>query len=43
VRPYRIEHEGDYSAINNPVTVFCFHFKVIVKSIKLRTLSADGK
>jgi hypothetical protein len=39
----RFEHEGDYSAINNPVTVFCFKSKVSVKSIKVRPLSADGK
>lgn len=39
----RFEHEGDYSGINNPVTVFCFQSRVSVKSIKVRQLPADSQ
>ena len=39
----RFEHEGDYSSINNPVTVFCDQSKVSVKSIKVKKLPLDTK
>lgn len=35
----RFEHEGDYSSINNPVTIFCDQSKVSVKSIKVKKLA----
>lgn len=38
----RYEHEGDYSQINNPVSVFCHKSKVSVKSIKVKKLPADS-
>ncbi len=34
----RYEHEGDYSSINNPVSVFCWKSKVTVRSIKVKSL-----
>jgi hypothetical protein len=37
----RFEHEGDYSTINNPVSVFSDQSKVSVKSIKVKRLSTD--
>ena len=37
----RFEHEGDYSKINNPVSVFCNQSKVSVKSIKVKKLPAE--
>lgn len=39
----RYEHEGDYSKINNPVSVFCHQSKVSVKSIKVKKLPAETK
>lgn len=39
----RFEHEGDYSHINNPVSVFCNQSKVSVKSIKVKKLPQDAK
>lgn len=34
----RYEHEGDYSALNEPVTVFAHKAKVSLKSIKVKKL-----
>ena len=39
----RFEHEGDYSKINNPVSVFCNQSKVSVKSIKVKKLPAEAQ
>ncbi len=39
----RFEHEGDYSSINNPVSVFCDQSKVSIKSIKVKKLPPDTK
>lgn len=36
----RFEHEGDYSKIDNPVSVFRLNSKVSVKSIKVKPLAA---
>lgn len=35
----RFEHEGDYSKINNAVSVFRLNSKVSVKSIKVKQLA----
>jgi hypothetical protein len=34
----RYEHSGDYSKIDNPVTIFCHNSKVTVQSIKVKSL-----
>jgi hypothetical protein len=36
----RYEHMGDYSRINNPVSVFCNKSKVTVRTIKVKQLPA---
>jgi hypothetical protein len=36
----RYEHEGDYSRIDNPVSVFCNKSKVTVRTIKVKQLPA---
>jgi hypothetical protein len=38
----RFEHEGDYSALNKPVSVFSDQSKVSVKSIKVKKLPPDA-
>lgn len=39
----RYEHSGDYSQINNPVTVFSNKSKVSVKSILVKDLSKEAR
>ncbi len=39
----RFEHEGDYSKINNPVSVFRLASKVSVKSIKVAQLPSTAR
>lgn len=39
----RYEHEGDYSGINKPVTVFSEKSKVSVKSIKVKEISGGSQ
>ena len=39
----RYEHEGDYSMIDNPITVFTLNSTVTVKSIKVRKLPAEAE
>jgi hypothetical protein len=38
----RFEHEGDYSTVNNPVSVFSDQSKISVKSIKVKKLAPDA-
>lgn len=39
----RFEHNGDYSKINSPVTIFGHKSRITVKSIKVKQLPAGSK
>jgi hypothetical protein len=39
----RFEHEGDYSQIDKPVTIFAVSSKLTVQSLKVQPLPAGGK